>query len=117
MGDPWRPARAVLFLATAILSLMTIAPLLWMVSMAFKDSNEVFGTNLIPHRPTLDNLLYVFTKVDFFRFLLNTLFVSATVTSWSAERAFWMTTLPKSLRATPRVGEFHWANPQPMRYW
>jgi len=80
MGDPLRPARAVLFLATAILSLMTIAPLLWMVSMAFKDSNEVFGTNLIPHRPTLDNLLYVFTKVDFFRFLLNTLFVSATVT-------------------------------------
>jgi multiple sugar transport system permease protein len=75
-----RPARAVLFLATAILSLMTIAPLLWMVSMAFKDAGEVFGSSLVPHRPTLDNLLYVFTKLDFFRFLLNTLFVSATVT-------------------------------------
>src|SRR5258707_1103654 len=75
-----RPARALLFLATAVLSLMTVAPLLWMVSMAFKDSGEVFGTNLVPHRPTLDNLLYVFTKVDFFRFLLNTFVVSATVT-------------------------------------
>jgi multiple sugar transport system permease protein len=81
MPDPsHRLARAVLFLATAMLSLMTVAPLLWMVSMAFKDSSEVFGTNLVPHRPTLDNLLYVFTKVDFFRFLLNTFFVSATVT-------------------------------------
>src|SRR6187401_2345374 len=75
-----RPARAVLFLASAILSIMTIAPLLWMVSMAFKDSAEVFDTNLVPHRPTLENLLYVFTKVDFFRFLLNTFLVSATVT-------------------------------------
>jgi multiple sugar transport system permease protein len=75
-----RPARALLFLANAALSIMTIAPLLWMVSMAFKESNEVFGTSLVPHRPTLDNLLYVFTKVDFFRFLLNTFFVSATVT-------------------------------------
>ncbi len=74
------PTRAILFVANAILSLMTVAPLLWMVSMAFKDSSEVFGTNLIAHRPTLDNLLYVFTKVDFVRFLLNTFFVSATVT-------------------------------------
>jgi multiple sugar transport system permease protein len=75
-----RPARALLFAASSVLSLMTIAPLLWMVSMAFKEPGEVFGTNLVPHRPTLENLLYVFTKVDFFRFLLNTFFVSATVT-------------------------------------
>jgi multiple sugar transport system permease protein len=75
-----RPARALLFAANAVLALMTIAPLLWMVSMAFKESGEVFATNLVPHRPTLENLLYVFTKVDFFRFLANTFLVSATVT-------------------------------------
>jgi multiple sugar transport system permease protein len=40
----------------------------------------VFGANLIPHHPTLDNFLYVFTQVDFFRYLWNTFFVSATVT-------------------------------------
>jgi multiple sugar transport system permease protein len=50
------------------------------VSMAFKDSSEVFGQNLIPRHPTLDNFLYVFTKVDFLRYLWNSFFVSATVT-------------------------------------
>ena len=45
--------------------------------MAFKPSDEVFGQNLVPHHPTLDNFLYVFTQVDFFRYLWNTFFVSA----------------------------------------
>lgn len=75
-----RPARVVLFVATAVLAFSTVAPLLWMVSMAFKPGNEVFGTNLTPARPTLDNFLVVFTKFDFLRFLWNTFFVSATVT-------------------------------------
>lgn len=75
-----RPTRIILFLATGLLAAMTIAPLLWMLSTAFKNPNEVFAGGLIPEAPTLANFLYVFTQVDFFRYLLNTLFVSATVT-------------------------------------
>jgi multiple sugar transport system permease protein len=75
-----RPTRIILSLVGAILSLMTIVPLLWMVSMSLKDGNEVFDGNFIPRHPTLDNFLYVFTKFDFLRFILNSLFVSATVT-------------------------------------
>lgn len=75
-----RPARMILTLVGAILSLMTIVPLLWMVSMSLKDANEVFGTNLVPRHPTFDNFIYVFTKVDFLRYLFNTLFVSGAVT-------------------------------------
>ena len=45
-----RPARLILTLAGAILSLMTIVPLLWMVSMSLKTTDEVFAPNLIPHR-------------------------------------------------------------------
>jgi multiple sugar transport system permease protein len=75
-----RPARLVLYLATGILALMTAAPLVFMLSMSLKQGNEVFDSNLVPVRPTLDNFLYVFTRVDFFRFLANTFFVSATVT-------------------------------------
>jgi len=75
-----RPARLALFLATAIAAISTVAPLLWMVSTALKGPDEVFDMNLVPERPTLDNLLYVFTKVDFLRFLWNTFFVSSTVT-------------------------------------
>jgi multiple sugar transport system permease protein len=75
-----RPARTILYLATGILALMTVAPLAFMLSMSLKDGNEVFASNLIPSRPTLDNFLYVFTEFDFIRFLANTLLVSATVT-------------------------------------
>lgn len=75
-----QPVRLALYLAGVILAFMAIAPLLWMLSMSLKPSNEVFDTNLIPRRPTLDSFIYVFTQVDFARFLLNTLFVSAAVT-------------------------------------
>ena len=75
-----QPVQLALYLAGSILALMTVAPLFWMVSMSLKESNEVFGTNLIPHRPTLANFVYVFTQVDFVRYLWNTFFVSAVVT-------------------------------------
>jgi multiple sugar transport system permease protein len=75
-----RPVQLALYLAGSVLSFMAIAPLFWMVSMSLKETNEVFGVNLIPHRPTLDSFVYVFTQVNFFRYLWNTLFVSAVVT-------------------------------------
>jgi multiple sugar transport system permease protein len=75
-----RPAQAILYLATGILALTTVAPLVLMLSMSLKAGNEVFAPNVIPSRPTIDNFLYVFTQFDFFRFLANTFFVSATVT-------------------------------------
>src|SRR5262245_28062888 len=75
-----RPAGTIWFLASAVLALMTIAPLLWMLSIAFKGPEAVFEPGLIPSRPTLENFLYVFTEVDFLRFLLNTLLVAGSVT-------------------------------------
>jgi multiple sugar transport system permease protein len=74
------PVRLALYLAASILSLMTIAPLLYMLSMSLKDSSDVFGTNLIPNHATLANFVYVFTQVDFLRYLWNSFFVSAVVT-------------------------------------
>ncbi|HLW91082.1 MAG TPA: carbohydrate ABC transporter permease [Roseiarcus sp.] len=75
-----RPARIILHLAGLILAFMAVAPLFWMLSMSFKGANEVFGVNLIPDRPTLDNFIYVFTQVDFLRYLWNSFFVAAMVT-------------------------------------
>ena len=72
--------RLVLYVVSSALAFMTVAPLFYMVSMSLKQTNEVFGTNLVPHHPTLGNFVYVFTQVDFLRFLLNTFFVSAVVT-------------------------------------
>jgi multiple sugar transport system permease protein len=75
-----RPGRIIHYLSGGILSFMAVAPLFWMVSIAFKTDPEVFTPNLIPHQPTLANFIYVFTRVDFFRFVWNTFFVAAMVT-------------------------------------
>src|SRR4029079_5029061 len=63
-----------------ILAVMTVFPLLWMLSIAFKAPAEVFQSGLLPKAPNWDNFLYVLTEVPFIRYLLNTTFVSGVVT-------------------------------------
>ncbi len=80
MPPAYRSVPMLLSLSSLILGLMAVAPLLWMVSTAFKPQGEVFGAGLLPQGPTFANFVYVFTQLDFLRFLLNSFFVSATVT-------------------------------------
>jgi len=72
--------RLVWSLIALVLALMTIFPLLWMLSIGFKAPTEVFQPTLIPKAPTLNNFAYVFTQVPFVRYLLNSFVVSAVVT-------------------------------------
>ncbi|MFJ6321487.1 MULTISPECIES: carbohydrate ABC transporter permease [unclassified Rhizobium] len=72
--------RCLWMLIAAMLALMTLFPLLWMASIAFKPAAESFSSALIPESPTLDNFIYVLTGVPFIRYMLNSFFVSATVT-------------------------------------
>jgi multiple sugar transport system permease protein len=72
--------RCLWMIITAMLALMTLFPLLWMVSIAFKPGAESFSSDLLPQSPTLDNFVYVLTGVPFIRYMLNSFFVSATVT-------------------------------------
>lgn len=74
-------APAIFQVCGLILGLMTIGPLLWMLSTSVKPQADVFAMGLLPTHVTLDNFLYVFTKLDFFRFLFNSLFVSLAVTA------------------------------------
>jgi multiple sugar transport system permease protein len=73
--------RLAWMLVTLVLALMTIFPLLWMLSISFKQPLEVFQPNLWPNAPTLDNFLYVLTEAPFARYLLNSFIVSAAVTA------------------------------------
>lgn len=75
-----RLVRGVLMLVTLILALMTVFPLFWMISTSMKSSAEVFAMDLLPESPTFDNFIYVFTEVNFLRYLLNTFVVAATIT-------------------------------------
>ena len=63
-----------------VLGLLTVAPILWMFIAAFRPSSETFSLAPDVRDLTLSNLVYVFTQVDFLRFIANTFFVSATVT-------------------------------------
>ena len=72
--------RAVWMAVAAILAAMTVFPLFWMVSIAFKTSAEAFSPNLVPAAPTWENFSYVLTGVPFLRYMFNSFFVSATVT-------------------------------------
>ncbi len=62
------------------LAVLTVIPLLWMVSGAFKTRSEVYALDLLPQAPTLDNFRYVFTEVPFLRYIFNSFFVSTVVT-------------------------------------
>ena len=72
--------RLVWMLIAAVLALMTVFPLIWMVSIAFKGQTEVFQPNLLPSAPSFQNFIYVMTEVPFLRYLLNSFFVSGVVT-------------------------------------
>ena len=76
-----RPANsAPTFVALILVSLVTVFPLVWMVSSAFKTGTEVYSLAVIPETPTLENFEYVFTQVPFARYMFNSFLVSATVT-------------------------------------
>ncbi len=81
---PWwlrpRVERLVGFLVLAVIAVTTIFPLLWMLAGAFKTRSETYKFALLPAHPTLDNFRYVFTEVAFPRYMLNSFFISTTVT-------------------------------------
>ena len=72
--------RIVWMLIALILALMTVFPLFWMISIAFKAPTEVFQGNLLPKAANWDNFVYVLTEVPFLRYLGNSLLVSTAVT-------------------------------------
>lgn len=72
--------RLAWMLVGAALAATTLFPLVWMVSIAFKPQAEMFDMRVIPASPTWGNFAYVFTEVDFLRYLLNTFAVASIVT-------------------------------------
>lgn len=77
----WRRRKsATLFVVVGVITILTVFPLVWMVTSSFKGPDEVLSTDLLPSAPTLDNFEYVFSGAPFGRYLLNSFIVSVTVT-------------------------------------
>ncbi|WAP60079.1 carbohydrate ABC transporter permease [Streptomyces sp. S465] len=78
-----RPSRlgpTAVWGSIAFLALLTVAPLLYMVSTAFKQAKDVYTPDLIPGSPTLDNFRYIFSEIPILRYLFNSFLVAAVVT-------------------------------------
>jgi multiple sugar transport system permease protein len=75
-----RIGPVLLFCFTAVLAVLTVTPLVWMVSASLKPGDETFSPDIIPLHPTLDNFRYVFTAVPFWRYMFNSFFVAGTIT-------------------------------------
>lgn len=70
----------LLYILTVLFVLWAIAPFLWTISTSFKNIGEIYSTppTLIPKNITLDNYSEIFNKLNFFRYFLNSMFVTIT---------------------------------------
>lgn len=64
-----------------LLCLFAVSPLLWAIGTAFKPQTEVYtNPSLIPHRPTLENFVYVLSQTRFGLWFWNTILIAGGTT-------------------------------------
>lgn len=80
------PTKILIYLILIIVAISVLLPLTWVVSNSFRPDSEIgkyvkFNKDLfIPQQPTFQNYIELFTKFNFGRYILNTVFVTAIVT-------------------------------------
>ncbi len=77
----------LMLILVGLMAVFSFFPLLMSIGMALKPVNELFyfPPKLLPEKPTLDNFRMLFslmqnTRVSFFRYAFNTVFISLAVT-------------------------------------
>jgi multiple sugar transport system permease protein len=73
--------RIALYATLTIAALTFIYPFLWMVSATLKPYTEVGSIALFPDHPTFENYRTMWARAPFGRALLNSMFVSGTITT------------------------------------
>ena len=62
-----------------LLSIISIGPFLWIISTAFKGPDEnifAYPPQFLPHQFTFDNIITVWEKVDFLKYIINSTIVA-----------------------------------------
>ena len=74
--------RRAIGVALAVLALLTLAPLLWMLSVSLMPAGDanVFPPRLLPRRVTFEHYAALFARLDMARYALNSAFLACTVT-------------------------------------
>lgn len=75
-----RRAKVGALVTAGVLALLTVAPLLIMVSGALKPEDDVFDGRIVPARVTWESFGDVLTEVPFPRYMLNSFLIATGVT-------------------------------------
>ncbi len=77
-----RAGTVALHVGLAVLSLLTLAPLVWMVSASFMSPGEAASAppHLVPRDPTLEHYRELFTRLNVGRYALNSALLATLVT-------------------------------------
>ncbi|HUB68939.1 MAG TPA: carbohydrate ABC transporter permease [Acidimicrobiales bacterium] len=72
-----RPKNALRLLIALALALLSLGPLMYMVSLSFQDNGYILGnTSLIPTHPTTSNYEQAWTENSFGHYFFNSIYVS-----------------------------------------
>jgi trehalose/maltose transport system permease protein len=75
--------RIGLWLLVAVIVAYTAFPFWWAIASSLKGGQALFGTELIPRAPTLDNYTALFAEQRFGRSIVNSVIVAASVVALS----------------------------------
>jgi multiple sugar transport system permease protein len=77
--------RRLLGVALAVVAALTLAPLLWMVSISLMPSGDanVYPPRLLPRLVTFEHYTALFARLDMARYALNSAFLATAVTAIS----------------------------------
>ncbi|KPU27768.1 arabinogalactan ABC transporter permease [Caloranaerobacter sp. TR13] len=65
--------KVILYAILLFLSIIVLAPVIWIIGSSLNPGNSLYGSSLIPKNPTLIHYKELFIKTDFARWYLNTL--------------------------------------------
>ncbi|CDZ25510.1 carbohydrate ABC transporter permease [Neorhizobium galegae] len=69
--------RVAVHAVMIVLSFLSIFPIYWMIVTSLRPENEIFSTSLWPSNPSLENYVFVLTRIPMIGMLINTTIVSA----------------------------------------
>lgn len=75
--------KVIVYAILILIAVVMIIPFLWMLSASIKSDREVFQMNpfvWIPENPRFSNYKEIWTKIPFFTFVKNTVFLTIVVT-------------------------------------
>lgn len=71
--------QALIYCLLTVGGIITLFPLIWMISGSFKTPAEIFQLQIIPDNPTLQNYIYIFQDTLFPRWFINSVIVAVAV--------------------------------------